>query len=220
MSDCNLTIKVVDSNGVGVAGAAVTVVRCILDGAIDTAFETTQTTDAGGGTSFLLPQGASVWLQCDQVFEYDAPQGVKIEIPREYFHSAPPLVVRSANKADVLQAGLTDAASTGNSARYIRTTNGAQTLLAAVPVDRAVVVVINVVTTFAAGDGAAPIFDIGETGTPEKFKADLNTGTAGDTLVFAGQLTAGKALLVTVTAATGTTSTGAIDVTALALPIT
>jgi hypothetical protein len=74
------------------------------------------------------------------------------------------------------------------------------------------------VTTFAAGDGAAPIFDFGETNSPERFKADLTTGTAGDFLIYGGMLSAFKALIVTATAATGTTSTGAIDVTALVLP--
>jgi len=106
----------------------------------------------------------------------------------------------------------------GNSASYPRTTNGDQTLLAAAPVDRAVVITVKVTTAFAAGDGAAPIFDFGETDTPEKFKANLNTGAANDVLTYHGILSAGKALLIGATAATGTTSTGAITVTALAVP--
>lgn len=106
----------------------------------------------------------------------------------------------------------------GNTANYVRTTTGAQTLLAANAVARSVIILVRIVTTFAAGDGAAPIYDFGETDTVEKFKADLTTGTAGDLLVYGGTLAATKALLVTATAATGATSTGAIEVTALALP--
>jgi hypothetical protein len=219
VSNCNFTIKVVNPNGSGVAGASITVVRCILNGAIEPTFETTQTTDASGNATVSLPQGADVWLRCDQLFEYDVPQGVRFAVPREYTYSLPPLIVSSANKADVSQSQLTDAASKGDSANYIRTTDGAQILLPAVPVDRAVLIVVKVSATFAAGDGAAPIFDLGETDAVEKFKADLNTGTAGDVLTYAGVLLADKALLVTATAAIGTTSTGAIDVTALALPI-
>lgn len=107
----------------------------------------------------------------------------------------------------------------GKTASYIRTTSGAQTLLPASTIARTVIIVVTVVTTFAAGDGAAPIFDIGETDTVEKFKANLNSGTAGDVLTLAGTLSAGKALLITATAATGTTSTGAIDVTVIAAPV-
>lgn len=106
----------------------------------------------------------------------------------------------------------------GNTASYIRSTDGAQTLLAAKTFDRHVIILVNIVTSFAAGDGAAPVFDFGETDTPEKYKADLNTGNAGTTLSYGGILLANQALIVTATAATGTTSTGAIDVTALALP--
>ncbi len=104
-----------------------------------------------------------------------------------------------------------------NTASYVRATTGAQTLLAASTAARNVIIVVKVITTFAAGDGAAPIFDIGETGSVEKFTADLTTGTAGDTLTYAGSLSANTALLITATAATGATSTGAIDVTAIAV---
>ena len=106
----------------------------------------------------------------------------------------------------------------GNTASYIRTTNGAQTLLAAKNYDRHVIILVSIVTTFAAGDGAAPVFDFGETDNTQKYKASLNTGSAGTYLTYGGRLSAGKALLVTATAATGTTSAGAVDVTALSLP--
>ncbi len=106
--------------------------------------------------------------------------------------------------------------SKGGNAAYIRTTNGVQTLIAAAAVARFVVIHVLIVTTFAAGDGAAPIFDFGETDTPEKFKADLATGTAAAVLTYAGTLSSGKALIVTAVAATGATSTGAITVTAIA----
>ena len=108
----------------------------------------------------------------------------------------------------------------GASATYAKTTDGAQTLLAANANGegaRTVLIVVTVMETFAAGDGSAPVFDIGETDTAEKFAADLNSGTAGDILTYAGQLTEEKALLVTGTAATGT-GAGAISVTVMALP--
>jgi len=72
-------------------------------------------------------------------------------------------------------------------------------------------------TTFAAGDGAAPSFVIGQTGTTNKFLASKATGTAGDLVNFSGVLTAGAALIVTQVAATGTTSTGAVTVNAIAV---
>lgn len=106
----------------------------------------------------------------------------------------------------------------GNDAQYVRTTDGAQTLLGGNAVARAVIIIVEVDTTFAAGDGAAPSFDIGETGNLTKFTSGLNTGTAGDKLIFAGFLSANTALIITATAATGATSTGAIHVTALTLP--
>jgi hypothetical protein len=108
----------------------------------------------------------------------------------------------------------------GQSATYPRTATGANQLLAPVAYDRAVQITIEITTTFAAGDGAAPVFNIGETGTTNKFKATLNTGAAGTFLTFAGILSANAALLISATPATGTTSTGAIRATAIASPIT
>ena len=108
----------------------------------------------------------------------------------------------------------------GASAAYAKTTSGAQTLLAANESGegaRTVLIVVTVTETFAAGDGAATIFDIGETDSTTKFKATLNTGTAGDVLTYAGSLTEEKALLVTATAATGS-GAGGISITVLALP--
>lgn len=106
----------------------------------------------------------------------------------------------------------------GNTAAYDKTTAGAQTLLGGNPTVRQTIIRVEVTESFAAGDGAATIFAIGETGTADKFKASLNTGTAGDVLTFGGVLSGDAALLVTGTAATGTTSTGAITVTAIAVP--
>ena len=105
-----------------------------------------------------------------------------------------------------------------NTASYIRTTDGAQTLLAAKPYLRHVIILVKIVTTFAAGDGAAPVFDFGEADSTQKYKATLNSGSAGTYLTYGGTLSPGKTLLITATAATGTTSAGAIDVTVLSLP--
>lgn len=111
--------------------------------------------------------------------------------------------------------GLAEAAGARSS--FPKTHAAATALLAASVAERVVLIVVTVTTTFAAGNGAAPIFDFGETGTGEKFKANLATGTAGDVLIYAGVLSANKALLVSGTAATGT-GDGAIDVTVFALP--
>jgi len=102
---------------------------------------------------------------------------------------------------------------------YAKTTAGAQALLAADNFnDRDVLITVSVTEAFAAGNGAATSFDIGETSTTTKFKSGLNTGALGAQLVYVGTLSAGKALLVTATAATGT-GTGAISITVVALPV-
>lgn len=111
--------------------------------------------------------------------------------------------------------GLTEAA--GATAAYPKTHATSVELLAASASERVALIVVTVTTTFAAGSGAATIFDIGETGTLEKFKANLNAGTAGAVLTYTGVLSAGKALMVGGTAATGT-GDGAITVAAFALP--
>ena len=124
------------------------------------------------------------------------------------------MLADGAGLAALITAGL------GASATYAKTTSGAQTLLAANGSGegaRIVLIVVVVTETFAAGDGAATIFDFGETDSVTKFKDDLNSGTAGDIVIYAGSLTEEKALLVTAAAATGT-GAGAIAVTVLALP--
>lgn len=104
-------------------------------------------------------------------------------------------------------------------ASFLKTAAGATKVLKPVSYPRNVMIHIEIDTTFAAGDGAAPVFDIGEEGSAEKFLADLNSGSAADDgIVLAGELSPDKALIVTATAATGTTSAGAITVTVLALP--
>lgn len=106
----------------------------------------------------------------------------------------------------------------GNDAQYTKTTSGVQTLLGGNAVARAIIISVIVDETFAAGDGAATLFDIGETGNPTKFVAGLNAGTALDRLIpYSGFLSANTALIITPTPATGT-GTGGIHVTALALP--
>jgi hypothetical protein len=106
----------------------------------------------------------------------------------------------------------------GNAASYPKTTSGAQTLLAASLIDRIVQIMVTVTETFADGAGTKPAFDIGETGATHKFKQTLNSGTAGDKIIYTGTLSATKALLVTGTAAVGN-GAGAIDVSVLALPV-
>ena len=106
-------------------------------------------------------------------------------------------------------------ANSGTSGSLTRALSGTTTLVPAAAVNRIVMGQLVVDTTFAAGDGAAPAFVIGQTGTTNKFLASKTTGTAGDLVNFSGVLTAGTALIVTQTAATGTTSTGAVTVNAI-----
>jgi hypothetical protein len=109
-------------------------------------------------------------------------------------------------------------ASIGKKTSYDKTTSGAQALLGAALLDRHVQIIVTVNETFAAGNGAATSFGIGETGTATKFKSGLNSGTAAAQTFYQGTLSAGKELLVTGTAATGT-GAGGIDVSAIAVPL-
>lgn len=108
-------------------------------------------------------------------------------------------------------------ANSGTSGSLTRALSGTTTLVKARAVDSIVMIQLVVDTTFAAGDGAAPSYVIGQTGTTNKFLASKSTGTAGDLVTVSGVLTAGKALIVTQVAATGTTSTGAVTVNAIAV---
>ncbi len=112
-------------------------------------------------------------------------------------------------------------AGLGASHSYLKTQSGAATLLASAAGDRSVIIVVVVDQTFANGDGAQPTFQIGQTGTANKF-ADTTafTGaTAGTVKTFAGTLTGTDNLIVTGVAGTGTTETGGITVTVLALSV-
>lgn len=152
--------------------------------------------------------------------EVSFPSGSKLSVESGASVGIPNGAITSAMLANGAGLAALIAASGGASAVYDKTTTGAQTLLAANGLGegaRSALIVVTVTETFAAGTGAATSFDIGETGTTTKFKAGLNTGTAGDILTFAGSLTEATALLVTATAATGT-GTGGISVTVLALP--
>jgi hypothetical protein len=117
-----------------------------------------------------------------------------------------------------LNGKMTDyAVAVGSVASYPKTTSGAQTLLASALVDRVVIIVVTIAETFANNTGTKPSFDIGETGTTHKFKQTLNSGTAGDVLVYTGTLAAVKALLITGTAAIGDAA-GGITVAVHAAP--
>ena len=87
---------------------------------------------------------------------------------------------------------------------------GTTTLLPAAPQDRVIFLSTLIDTTFAAGNGAAPVFSVGQTGTTTKFVNGLTAGTAGAETVQSGVLSANTALIVTTTARTGTTSAGAV----------
>lgn len=115
---------------------------------------------------------------------------------------------------------LSDVRGVGVSAAYAKTATGINVLATGTVITKKVIIVAKVTEAFANGDGAQPTFKIGEVGSDVKFAAaSIFTGaTLGTTFTFAGELTASKNLIVTATAATGTTSTGALDVTALILP--
>lgn len=106
----------------------------------------------------------------------------------------------------------------GKKTSYDKTTNGAQVLLAAAPVDREVQILATVNETFAQTTGTKSSFDIGETGAAHKFKQTLNSGNAGTQTHYDGTLSAGKELLVTGTAAVGD-GAGGIDVSVIAVPL-
>lgn len=106
-------------------------------------------------------------------------------------------------------------ANSGTTGSLTRALSGTTVLSKARAMDSVVMIHLKVDTSFAAGDGAAPIFVIGQTGTTNKFMTNKNTGTAGDLITMSGILSAGKELIVTQTAATGTTSTGAVTVNAI-----
>lgn len=100
------------------------------------------------------------------------------------------------------------------------TATGANDVLAAVNVTRHVVGVVTVTVALANGDGAQPTYTVGEEGgSATKFMAaaSLTGGAVGLAIPFAGTLTAGKRLQVYATAGTGTTETGAVSVTAVAV---
>lgn len=111
-------------------------------------------------------------------------------------------------------------ATVANSAAYTKSSAGTVTFIPASTVDRTVQITVNITTTFADGDGAQPTLAIGQTSSTSKFAATtaFASKTAGTTLTFGGTLTAGTDLLLTQVAATGTTSTGAYTVTAVAIP--
>jgi hypothetical protein len=116
-----------------------------------------------------------------------------------------------------VNVGSSFAAATNAAANYAKTTSGAQTLLASDTKDRAVLITVSVTEAFATNTGTKPAFDIGETSATTKFKSGLTVGALGTLLTYTGTLSAGKALLVTGTAAVGD-ATGAISVAVVALP--
>jgi hypothetical protein len=123
------------------------------------------------------------------------------------------MLANGAGLAALITAGL------GASAAYIKTTNGAQTLLAQSAAARVVLLVAVVTEVFADAGGTQPVFVLGETTTPAKYDdgTALHNAALGAVKCFAGTLTATKALLVTASQAVGA-GTGAVSVTAFVLP--
>ena len=126
-------------------------------------------------------------------------------------------LANGAGIAALLTAGL------GNARSYIKTKNDTTDLLAANATKaRAVLIVVTVDETLAAGDTTAPTFSVGEeSGAADKFvtAASLATKVAGTVQVYAGTNTANKKIQVTGTTKVGT-GTGGITVTVIAIPTT
>ena len=111
----------------------------------------------------------------------------------------------------------TRAANFDNS--YPKTSTGTLTHAPADSADRACMIMVEVLETFANGSGAQPTFSIGETTLATKFTATslLTNAKAGQKFLIGGINVAARAILVTAVAGTGT-STGAIRVTVATLP--
>jgi hypothetical protein len=103
---------------------------------------------------------------------------------------------------------------------FDKTSAGTYTLLPAAVGDRRLLICYTVTETLDDGDGGQPTFKIGETGATEKFlaAATLTDDVAGTGNTLLGTLSSDTALIVTATALTGTTDTGAIDVAFLVVP--
>lgn len=114
----------------------------------------------------------------------------------------------------------TDARIVGKSQALTAASNGTITLVAADDSgDRTVLILAHVTTTFADNTGGQPEFEIGQTGTTDKFAAasEFTDATAGTKVVYHGTLTDNTALLVTAVAGTGD-GAGAMTVTAIVVP--
>ncbi len=98
-----------------------------------------------------------------------------------------------------------------------KTSDGVITLLPASDYARSVILVVQVIETFADGTGAQTVFKIGDETTDDKFilAAELVDETNGKKFFGAGEIAAGEKLIVTADKATGN-GEGAIRVTAIA----
>jgi hypothetical protein len=126
--------------------------------------------------------------------------------------------MRVDNYIDI-QRALTRAKATV--VKYAKTANGVLTHAASDAATRRVLITVKVTETFANGNGAQPTFKIGEADTDDKFAATaiFTDAVKGDIFTLAGTITATKALIVTANDASGTTSGGAIKVTAVVFPV-
>lgn len=102
-----------------------------------------------------------------------------------------------------------------NTVAVVKTDASAENLLDAVDVDRTFIAMITVDETFDSGDGAATIVKLGDGVTEDQYLSK-NTGTAAETVMISGILLANKDLVITPTAATGTTGAGGVTITVIA----
>ena len=126
------------------------------------------------------------------------------------------MLANGAGVGALLTAGL------GGSLSVTKTSAATDTIVAAnATKDRAVIVLVIVDETYAAGTGTLPTVKIGEDDAIEKAMAAtvLDTEAAGTVLAFAFTNTATKKIIATTTAAEGD-ATGGCSIIVLALPTT
>ncbi len=220
VSASNCKVQLVSGSGV-VTGSVLFIDReamLVSRSITSTTFEVRR--GVAGSASGTHAAAAAVYIGTPDQFYLTDPIGVPVSAPQTtpWINTTTGVVWSVAGSSWVPSAVGGVGGSVSATASYPLTTSGVQTLLAAVPNDRTVIISVQVTQVFANGDGAQPTFSIGQTGTAAKFAATsvFTNAAAGATFSFAGTLTGGTALIVTAVAGTGTTETGAIRVTVIA----
>jgi hypothetical protein len=169
----------------------------------------------GGTPGLVHAAGLTVYVGPSYQFYQQDPEGE----PPTFPYVLPWINVLNGKIWTVSGTSWVSSSSGSGSAAFTKASAGVTTIITSTPVDRNVIISVQVTEVFADGDGAQPTFSIGQTGAATKFAATsvFTSAAAGATFSFSGVLTANTALIVTAVAGTGTTETGALTVTAVAL---